>query len=128
MTFTFLKAKGYEVGKSLVESDKIELANKLMEEANQMKVQLVLPDDIIVADKLSEDANCKNVSIENIPNDWMGVDIGENTIKNILRLSLIQKQFSGMDHLAFLKSINFPKVLMQSQKLWQTQLKMAQLL
>ncbi len=81
MTFTFLKAKGYEVGKSLVESDKIELANKLMEEANQMKVQLVLPDDIIVADKLSEDANCQNVSIENIPNDWMGVDIGENTIK-----------------------------------------------
>lgn len=81
MTFTFLKAKGYEVGASLIEPDKIDIAKNVLEEAKQKNVSLILPVDIIVADKLSPDANSKNVSIDNIPKTWIGVDIGENTIK-----------------------------------------------
>ncbi|HOV91687.1 MAG TPA: phosphoglycerate kinase [Candidatus Kapabacteria bacterium] len=81
MTFTFLKAQGYEVGMSLVETDKIDLAADLIKEAKEKNVQLILPDDIVIANKIAEDANIKSVSIDNIPVDWVGVDIGENTIK-----------------------------------------------
>ncbi|HRS01549.1 MAG TPA: phosphoglycerate kinase [Bacteroidota bacterium] len=81
MAFTFLKAQGYEVGMSLIEADKIDLATDLIKEAKEKNVELALPDDIVIADKLSEDADVQTVSINNIPKDWIGVDIGENTIK-----------------------------------------------
>jgi phosphoglycerate kinase len=81
MAFTFIKAQGYEVGMSLVETDKIDLAADLIKEAKEKNVQLILPDDIVIANKIAEDANIKSVSIDNIPVDWVGVDIGENTIK-----------------------------------------------
>jgi len=81
MAFTFLKAQGYEVGMSLIEADKIDLATDLIKEAKEKNVELALPDDIVIADKLAEDADVQTVSINNIPKDWIGVDIGENTIK-----------------------------------------------
>jgi phosphoglycerate kinase len=82
MAATFLKAKGYQVGLSLVEDDKLELATKLMDEAAKQGVNLMLPVDVVVADRLSTDAEYKTVSIENIPPDWRIVDIGPQTIKN----------------------------------------------
>jgi len=82
MAATFLKAKGYEVGLSLVENDKLELAAKLMREEAQQGVHLMLPVDVVVADKLSAEAEVKTVSIEDVPPDWRIVDIGPQTISN----------------------------------------------
>jgi len=82
MAATFLKAKGYEIGLSLVEDDKLDLATRLMNYAARQGVNLMLPVDMIVADKLSAEAEFKTVSIENIPPDWRIVDIGPQTISN----------------------------------------------
>lgn len=81
MIFTFYKARGLNVGKSLVEEDKIELAKTLEAKAKERGVALLLPTDVVVADKFSPDANAQTVSIENIPDGWMGLDIGPDSIK-----------------------------------------------
>lgn len=81
MAFTFLKAQGYEVGKSLLEVDKIELAKELIEKAKSKGVNLILPVDIVVAKEFRNDSEFKTVKIDSIPADMMGLDIGEETIK-----------------------------------------------
>ena len=81
MIFTFYKARGLNVGKSLVEEDKLKLAKDLEAKAKERGVALLLPTDIISADKFSPDANATTVSIENIPADGMGLDIGPDSIK-----------------------------------------------
>jgi len=83
MVFTFLKAKGYNVGNSLVEDDQIELAQKLEILAKEKNVELFLAKDIVVADKFASDANTQIVNINAIPNGWMGLDIGPETITDI---------------------------------------------
>jgi phosphoglycerate kinase len=83
MVFTFLKAKGYKVGNSLVEDDQIELAQKLEILAKEKNVELFLAKDIVVADKFASDANTQIVNINAIPNGWMGLDIGPETITDI---------------------------------------------
>jgi len=83
MVFTFLKARGYSVGKSLVEDDQLELAKKLEKIAAEKGVKLYLATDVVVADKFAPDAAAQIVSIENIPADWMGLDIGPDTIASI---------------------------------------------
>jgi phosphoglycerate kinase len=82
MAATFLKAKGYQVGLSLVENDKLELANRLMDKAAHQRVNLMLPVDAVVADKLSAEAESKTIAVENMPPDWRIVDIGPRTVKN----------------------------------------------
>lgn len=79
MAYTFLKAKGYEVGRSLVDEERIGLAKELMDEARRHGVNLLLPVDVVVADKFAEDANRKVVDVEEIPADWQGLDIGPKT-------------------------------------------------
>ncbi|KZL51002.1 MULTISPECIES: phosphoglycerate kinase [Cyanophyceae] len=81
MIFTFYKARGLSVGKSLVEEDKLELAKTLEAKAKERGVALLLPTDIVSADKFAPDANATTVSIENIPADGMGLDIGPDSIK-----------------------------------------------
>ena len=81
MIFTFYKARGLNVGKSLVEEDKLELAKTLEAKAKERGVSLLLPTDVVVADNFSPDANARTVSIENIPDGWMGLDIGPDSIK-----------------------------------------------
>ncbi len=81
MIFTFYKARGLSVGKSLVEEDKLELAKSLEAKAKERGVQLLLPTDVVVADNFSADANSQVVSIENIPDGWMGLDIGPESVK-----------------------------------------------
>lgn len=81
MAYTFIKAKGYDVGKSLCEEDKLDLAKSLMEKAEKLGKKLLLPVDTVVAYELKEGAEFKTVDIENIPADMMGVDIGEKTAK-----------------------------------------------
>ncbi len=82
MAATFLKAKSYEVGTSLVEKDKLALAAKLMRDAAQRGVRLMLPVDVVVADTLSAESKVKAVSVEDIAPDWRIVDIGPQTISN----------------------------------------------
>ena len=81
MIFTFYKARGLNVGKSLVEDDKLELAKSLEAKAKQRGVDLLLPTDVVVADKFAPDANSQTVSIDNIPEGWMGLDIGPDSVK-----------------------------------------------
>nr|WP_199318469.1 phosphoglycerate kinase [Leptolyngbya sp. FACHB-541] len=81
MIFTFYKARGLNVGKSLVEEDKLELAKTLEAKAKERGVDLLLPTDVVVADNFAPDANAQTVSIENIPDGWMGLDIGPDSIK-----------------------------------------------
>ena len=81
MIFTFYKARGLSVGKSLVEEDKLELAKTLEAKAKEQGVELLLPTDVVVADNFAPDANSQTVSIDNIPDGWMGLDIGPDSIK-----------------------------------------------
>ncbi|WP_287128352.1 phosphoglycerate kinase [Candidatus Cyanaurora vandensis] len=80
MIFTFYKAKGLAVGKSLVEEDKLELARALMAQAEVRGVSLLLPTDVVVADAFKADANTQTVPVEAIPDGWMGLDIGPDAI------------------------------------------------
>jgi phosphoglycerate kinase len=81
MMYTFYKAQGMEIGKSLLEEDKIELAKKLLADAKARNVKLLLPVDTLVADKFDNAAATKVVPVNAIPADWAGVDIGPETIK-----------------------------------------------
>lgn len=79
LAYTFVKAQGHEVGKSLLEADKIDLAKSFMDKAKEKGVNFYMPVDAIVADDFSADANSKVVAIEEIPADWEALDIGPKT-------------------------------------------------
>jgi phosphoglycerate kinase len=79
LAYTFVKAQGHEVGKSLLEADKLDLANSFIEKAKQKGVNFYMPVDVVVADDFSADANTQVVSIEEIPSDWEALDIGPKT-------------------------------------------------
>jgi phosphoglycerate kinase len=81
MAFTFLKALGYDIGKSLVEEDLIDEALKIMSEAKKLGVKFYLPVDIVVADKFAEDAMVKYVPSQEIPDGWTGLDIGPASVR-----------------------------------------------
>lgn len=81
MAYTFVKAQGGSIGKSLLEADKQELALDLMKKAEQKGVKLLLPVDTLCADQFSNDANTMIVKTAEIPNEWEGVDIGPETRK-----------------------------------------------
>jgi phosphoglycerate kinase len=80
MAFTFVKARGGNTGKSLVEDDKLDLANDIVNEARSKGVQLMLPTDAIIADAFEATANTRTVDIDEIPEGWMGLDIGPDSI------------------------------------------------
>lgn len=79
MANTFIAAQGYPTGKSLVESDKLELARELIAKAKEKHVNLLLPSDVVVADKFAADARHKTVAVHAIEDDWMALDIGPAT-------------------------------------------------
>ncbi|KOS71681.1 phosphoglycerate kinase [Lysinibacillus contaminans] len=79
LSYTFLKAQGYDIGQSLLEEDKIELAKSFIQKAKEKGVQLHLPIDAVVANEFSKDAETQVVDAEAIPADWMGLDIGPKT-------------------------------------------------
>jgi phosphoglycerate kinase len=81
MAYTFLQAEEFEVGKSLVETDKLPLAKSLMKKAAERKVKLILPVDHLVTSKIDASAPTRVTSIQETPIDWMGVDIGPETTK-----------------------------------------------
>jgi len=79
MAFTFLKALGYEVGNSLVEDDLILEATKIMEQAKELGVKFYLPVDVVVAESFDEESFAKATTVQEIPKNWMGLDIGPAT-------------------------------------------------
>ena len=79
LSFTFIKAQGYDIGKSLLEEDKIDLAKSFIEKAKAKGVQLHMPIDAVVANEFSKDAETQIVDVDAIPADWMGLDIGPKT-------------------------------------------------
>lgn len=88
MAFTFLKAKGYEIGKSILEEDKIELAKELLSEAEKMGVPIHIPEDYIVADAFANEANYRCVNADGINVNDYGMDIGYKTRENYKNLIL----------------------------------------
>ena len=81
MAFTFLKQMGYNIGASLVEDDLLEDAQHVMDEARKLGVKFYLPVDVIAAEKFAADAVSKIVTAQEIPNNWMGLDIGPATVR-----------------------------------------------
>ncbi|HZK56841.1 MAG TPA: phosphoglycerate kinase [Clostridia bacterium] len=85
MAYTFLKSKGYEVGQSLLEEDKINLAAGLIEKAGKRGLEFLLPIDVVVAKKFAPDAEHWTVDIDSIPKTMMGMDIGEKTTEIFIK-------------------------------------------
>jgi phosphoglycerate kinase len=81
MAYTFAKAQGGQIGTSICEDDKMTLALELMDKAKKKNVKLILPIDTVIADAFSPEANTSEVKSGNIPNDWMGLDIGPESAK-----------------------------------------------
>jgi len=79
MTYTFLKAQGFEIGKSICEDDQLQYALDMIELAKTNNVKLMLPVDIIAASEYAADADYKNVDTGSIPAEWEGMGIGEKT-------------------------------------------------
>lgn len=79
LSYTFLKAQGYEIGKSLVDNEKLDLALSFINKAKEKGVNFLLPVDVVVADDFSAKANTQIVGIDGIPVDWKGLDIGPKT-------------------------------------------------
>ena len=80
MAYTFFKALGYSIGTSLCEDDKVELAKDMMAKAKAKGVRFLIPQDTVVGEKFAEDTAYKTVPSDNMPDGWMGLDIGEKTI------------------------------------------------
>jgi phosphoglycerate kinase len=80
MAYTFLKAAGNQIGSSLCEDDRLELANELVKKAEAKGVKLLIPTDSVIADKFAADANTQTVDNSDIPVGWMGLDIAEKSI------------------------------------------------
>ena len=91
MAYTFLKAQGNEIGGSLCEEDKLDLANEILAKAKEKNVQFLLPTDSIVADKFSNDAETKMVGNNHIEKGWMGLDIGDESIQIFTKTILESK-------------------------------------
>lgn len=89
MTFTFIKALGGNIGNSLVEDDKLELAMEILQKAKDKQVVIHLPVDVLIADDFSNEANIQTSDIYNIPSGWMGLDVGPET--NELFANVISK-------------------------------------
>ena len=81
MAYTFLKGQGKEIGKSLLEEDKIDLALSLIEKAKEKNIELLLPKDVVISQEFSNDAKTEIVDIDSIPADWEALDIGPKTIE-----------------------------------------------
>lgn len=79
LSYTFMKAQGYEIGQSLCDNEKLDMALGFIEKAKQLGKNFMLPVDIVISDDFSADANTKIVDIDDIPADWEGIDIGPKT-------------------------------------------------
>ncbi|MCX8055037.1 MAG: phosphoglycerate kinase [Ignavibacteria bacterium] len=109
MIFTFYKAMGNNIGKSILEEDKIELASSLLNKAKEKNVQLLLPVDVVVADKFENEANIKIVPAEEIGNEDIGMDIGPKTQEEFAKVILQAKTVVWNGPMGVFEMPNFAK-------------------
>ena len=109
MAYTFFKAQGGQIGKSLVEEDKIDLAFTLLAKAKEKGVHIHLPIDSIVADNFSNDANIKTVDSDKIEDGWMGLDIGPKAIEVFSQVILLSKTILWNGPMGVFEMSNFSK-------------------
>jgi phosphoglycerate kinase len=109
MMFTFLKAQGYEIGKSLLEEEKIDLAKEILEKSKNMNVNFLLPTDTIVASEFAADSPSQNVKVSEIPHDKLGMDIGEESIKTFSEIILKSKTVVWNGPMGVFEFDNFAK-------------------
>lgn len=109
MTFTFIKAQGGKIGNSLVEDDKLTLANEILKKAKAKNVQVHLPIDAIIADAFNNDANTKTCNVTNIPDGWMGLDVGPLTEALFSKIILNSRTILWNGPLGVFEMPNFAK-------------------
>jgi phosphoglycerate kinase len=113
MAFTLLKSLGASIGNSLVEDDKLDLAADFLEKAKQKGVKVLLPEDSIVADKFDNSANVQTLSSLNIPDGWMGLDIGPKAIEQFKSAIESSKSILWNGPMGVFEMSNFSKGTMQ---------------
>jgi phosphoglycerate kinase len=109
MAYTFFKAQGGQIGKSLVEDDKLDLAKSLLIKAKEKGVQIHLPVDSVVADNFSNDANIKTTDSDSIEDGWMGLDIGPKAIAAFSQVILQSKTILWNGPMGVFEMTNFSK-------------------
>ncbi|WP_108869557.1 phosphoglycerate kinase [Aquimarina aquimarini] len=109
MTYTFVKAQGGQIGDSICEDDKQELALEILKKAEEKGVQIHLPVDVLGADAFDNDANTKVVAVNAIPEGWQGLDAGPETIKNFHEVILNSKTILWNGPLGVFEMENFAK-------------------
>jgi len=109
MMFTFLKAQGYNVGKSLLEEDKIDLAKTIIKKAKDKNINLYLPIDVVVAKEFKNDTEFYTVDNNRIPEDFMGLDIGDKTIEEFCKVINASKTIIWNGPLGVFEMDNFAK-------------------
>jgi phosphoglycerate kinase len=107
MTFTFIKALGGNVGDSICETDKLDLALEIIEKAKQKNVQLHIPVDVIAADSFSNDAATKVVDVKQIPDGWQGLDAGPKSLENFKKVIMDSKTILWNGPLGVFEMENF---------------------
>ena len=107
MTFTFVKALGGNIGNSICEDDKLELALEILSLANQKNVKIHIPVDVIAADAFSNDANTKIVDVREIPDGWQGLDAGPKSLENFKKVILESKTILWNGPLGVFEMENF---------------------
>jgi phosphoglycerate kinase len=86
MIFTFYKTHGWGIGKSILEEDRLEMAKEILKQSQNSATRFELPTDVLIADKFEAGANTKTVAVHEIPEGWLGVDIGEKTIATFKKI------------------------------------------
>ena len=109
MTFTFIKTQGGNIGNSLVEDDKLELALEIMEKAKQKQVEIHLPKNVVIADRFDNEANIKECAINEIPEGWMGLDVGLQTQNDFAEVISKSKTILWNGPLGVFEMENFAK-------------------
>ena len=109
MTFTFVKALGGNIGNSLVEDDKLDLALDILDKAKAKNVQIHLPSDAIIADAFSNDAHTDTCAVNDIPQGWMGLDVGPNSEADFARIIQNSKTILWNGPLGVFELKNFAK-------------------
>ncbi|CAL2108166.1 Phosphoglycerate kinase [Tenacibaculum sp. 190524A02b] len=109
MTFTFVKALGGKIGNSLVEEDKLDLALDILAKAKEHNTEIHLPVDAVIADNFANDANTQTVDTKEIPDGWMGLDVGPKTSENFAKVLADSKTILWNGPLGVFEMENFAK-------------------
>lgn len=107
MTFTFIKAQGGEVGDSICETDKLDLALEILKKAKEKNVQVHLPVDVVAADAFDNDAKTKVLDVDKIPSGWQGLDAGPKSLENFKKVILESKTILWNGPLGVFEMENF---------------------